>query len=217
MPKDTFFNLPSDKREAITKVLLDEFANQEYRSVSISAIVRKADIAKGSFYQYFEDKADAFLYLFELAMQEKMQFMNSVPADNLQSDLFSNLRWMMEAGTKFEFSNPNYAQIGYRAVFEDVPLPLETKALIEEGSRGYFKEQLIQGIAAGEIDPNADPDIGAFILESTFNNVGRHLMAQAKISPADLLEQGAAAFASEDMQSALDQVITILERGFRAK
>jgi AcrR family transcriptional regulator len=217
MPKDTFLNLPSDKREAITNVLLEEFANQEYKLVSISAIVRKANIAKGSFYQYFDDKADAFLYLFQLAMQEKMQFMNSIPADKEQNDLFANLRWMMEAGTKFEFSNPNYAQIGYRAVFEDVPLPAETKALIEEGSRGYFKEQLVQGIAAGEIAPDVDPDIGAFILESTFNNVGRHLMAQAAVSPAELLEQGAAAFASEDMQLALDQVISILERGFKAK
>lgn len=217
MPKDTFLNLPSDKREAITNVLLEEFANQEYKLVSISAIVRKANIAKGSFYQYFDDKADAFLYLFQLAMQEKMQFMNSIPADKEQNDLFANLRWMMEAGTKFEFSNPNYAQIGYRAVFEDVPLPAETKALIEEGSRGYFKEQLVQGIAAGEIAADVDPDIGAFILESTFNNVGRHLMAQAAVSPAELLEQGAAAFASEDMQLALDQVISILERGFKAK
>ena len=84
-------------------------------------------------------------------------------------------------------------------------------------AHGYFKEQLVQGIAAGEIAPDVDPDIGAFILESTFNNVGRHLMAQAAVSPAELLELGAAAFASEDMQMALDQVISILERGFKAK
>jgi len=217
MPKDTFFNLASDKREAITNVLLEEFAHNEYKLASVSAIVKKAGIAKGSFYQYFEDKADAFLYLFQLAMQEKMEFMNSIPADNVQGDLFANLRWMMEAGTSFEFSNPNYAQIGYRAVFEDIPLPAETKALIEEGSRGYFKEQLIQGISSGEIDPNLDADLGAFILESTFNNIGKHLMGHFSFSPTDLLEQGAAAFASAEMQSALDQTINILEHGFKAK
>jgi len=217
MPKDTFFNLPRDKREAITNVLLEEFAHNEYKLVSISAIVKKAGIAKGSFYQYFEDKPDAFLYLFKIAMQEKMDFMNSIPADDSGSDLFANLRWLMAAGTSFEFSNPNYAQIGYRAVFEDLPLPAETKALIEEGSRGYFKEQLLQGISSGEIDPNLDPDIGAFILESTFNNIGKHLMDQFAISPTDMLEQGAGAFASDEMQTALDQAINILEQGFRAK
>ena len=217
MPKDTFFNLPSDKREAITNVLLEEFAQKEYKIVSVSAIVKKAGIAKGSFYQYFEDKADAFLYLFQLAVQEKMDFMNSIPAINSQTDLFANLRWMMEAGTSFEFSNPSFAQIGYRAVFEDIPLPAETKALIEQGSRGYFKEQLLQGISSGAIDPNLDPDIGAFILESTFNNIGMHLMEQFSLSPTDLLEQGAGAFASDEMQTALDQAINILEQGFRAK
>ena len=216
MPKDTFTNLPEKKREAITIVLLEEFATREYRSVSISAIVKKAGIAKGSFYQYFEDKADCYLYLIQLALQEKMDFINQIPPSNQNLDLFGNLRWMMEAGTKFEFSNPLLAQISYRAVFEDVPLPEETMTFIRQGSRAYFKGQLEQGIAEGLINQEIDPELGAFVFDAIFTNIGKHLMDQFDISPQNLLEGGASTFASTDSQHMLNQVITILERGFRA-
>ena len=51
MPSQTFFNLSEEKREAIVKVALDEFSRFDYSSASISRIVRKTGIAKGSFYQ----------------------------------------------------------------------------------------------------------------------------------------------------------------------
>jgi AcrR family transcriptional regulator len=63
MPKDTFFNLPADKRALIRDVAISEFARYSYDAASINRMVAEAGIAKGSFYQYFEDKRDLFLYL----------------------------------------------------------------------------------------------------------------------------------------------------------
>ncbi|MBK7920673.1 MAG: TetR/AcrR family transcriptional regulator [Chloroflexi bacterium] len=56
MPKDTFFNLPEDKRALICKVAVAEFAKHRFDKASINRIVAQSGIAKGSFYQYFEDK-----------------------------------------------------------------------------------------------------------------------------------------------------------------
>ncbi|NIV34346.1 MAG: TetR family transcriptional regulator, partial [Anaerolineae bacterium] len=50
MPKDTFFNLPEDKRALICKVALEEFGEYAFDQASINRIVAKAGIAKGSFY-----------------------------------------------------------------------------------------------------------------------------------------------------------------------
>ena len=58
MPKITFFNLPDEKRQLILDIAIDEFAENDFANVSISRIVARAGIAKGSFYQYFEDKDD---------------------------------------------------------------------------------------------------------------------------------------------------------------
>ena len=67
MPKQTFFNLAESKRDAFLELAIDEFAKNDYKNASISRIVEKAGIAKGSFYQYFENKADLYLYLIQLS------------------------------------------------------------------------------------------------------------------------------------------------------
>lgn len=215
MPKPTFLNLPDPKRAAITQILLEEFAANDYQSVSITRIVARAGIAKGSFYQYFEDKADAYLYLLDLAIQEKLAFIGSAPQQS-SSDLFTTLRWMMDAGTRFEFSNPLYAQIGYRAVFDDVPLPDETKALLESGTRPFFESAIQAGIADGSLRSDLDPQWAAFILDAIFNNLGRRIMESFNITPQELAQQGAASFSDANIQTALEAVISTLEKGFKA-
>lgn len=63
MPKQTFFNLPYDKKEKITLAAYEIFTNEEYEKVSIRSITGKAEISIGSFYKYFDDKDDLYLYL----------------------------------------------------------------------------------------------------------------------------------------------------------
>jgi len=64
MPKSTFFNLPEEKKDKIIAVAIDEFAQNHYEKVTINKIVKRAEIPKGSFYQYFENKDDVYIFLF---------------------------------------------------------------------------------------------------------------------------------------------------------
>ena len=63
MPKKTFFNLPSNKKKKIINAAYDIFIEEEYENVNIRMITSKAEISIGSFYQYFEDKDDLYVYL----------------------------------------------------------------------------------------------------------------------------------------------------------
>ncbi len=63
MPKKTFFNLPPDKKQRIIDAAYDIFIEEEYEKVSIRAITKKAGISLGSFYKYFDDKDELYLYL----------------------------------------------------------------------------------------------------------------------------------------------------------
>lgn len=63
MPKQTFFNLPEDKRQTLINAAEKEFSRVPLFQASISNIVKSACIPRGSFYQYFEDKEDAFFYI----------------------------------------------------------------------------------------------------------------------------------------------------------
>ena len=63
MPKSTFYNLSEDKKQKIEEAIKEEFSKHSANKVSISNIIEKAGIPRGSFYQYFEDKDDALRYI----------------------------------------------------------------------------------------------------------------------------------------------------------
>ena len=71
MPKQTFFNLKEEKKEKIEKALIKEFSNNTFEKASISNIIAEANIPRGSFYQYFEDKEDAIYYIINKYLEKE--------------------------------------------------------------------------------------------------------------------------------------------------
>lgn len=76
MPSSTFLNLDKKKQDLFLKVAFQEFSAHDYNSASISEMVRTLNIAKGSVYQYFENKEDLFFYLVDRSFHEKMNFIS---------------------------------------------------------------------------------------------------------------------------------------------
>lgn len=58
MIKKTFYNLPEEKRQRIINAIMKEFSSSATEKVSINRIIKAANISRGSFYQYFDDKVD---------------------------------------------------------------------------------------------------------------------------------------------------------------
>jgi AcrR family transcriptional regulator len=58
MPKETFIKLPEDKQERILRTSVSEFTANEFEKGNIGEIAKKAGVAKGSMYQYFENKKE---------------------------------------------------------------------------------------------------------------------------------------------------------------
>lgn len=65
MPKETFYNLDQDKKSKITEVLISEFSQKPFSDVNIKTIVERLGIARGSFYQYFENLEDSYFYILD--------------------------------------------------------------------------------------------------------------------------------------------------------
>lgn len=63
MPTERFYRLPGEKSEAIRKAAIREFSRVSPEEVSINRIIRDAEISRGSFYTYFEDKYDLLDWL----------------------------------------------------------------------------------------------------------------------------------------------------------
>lgn len=63
MCTETFLRLPEEKRNRVLDAAWEEFTAVPYAEASINKIIRRASIPRGSFYQYFTDKTDLFVYL----------------------------------------------------------------------------------------------------------------------------------------------------------
>ena len=63
MPTQRLLKLKEEKRQAILEAAVHEFSRVPYSSASINQIIKEADISRGSFYTYFEDKDDLMRYM----------------------------------------------------------------------------------------------------------------------------------------------------------
>lgn len=77
MPKETFYRLPDEKRERIMAAAEHEFLENSFEAASINRIIKEAAIPRGSFYQYFEDKKDIFLYIVNTHKDEAFNYVES--------------------------------------------------------------------------------------------------------------------------------------------
>ena len=65
MPKERFLNLPEEKKQRIIDAAVAEFSRVPFDQVSINKIIRSAEIPRGSFYQYFDDKLDLLSFILQ--------------------------------------------------------------------------------------------------------------------------------------------------------
>ncbi|QGQ45345.1 TetR/AcrR family transcriptional regulator [Metabacillus sediminilitoris] len=101
MPKITFFNLPEDKKQKLIAAAKQEYSRVPLYEASITNIIKKAGIPRGSFYQYFEDKEDAFFFLLkELTKEYKKNFLLLLKNNN--GDLFDTMASFFELIIKEE-------------------------------------------------------------------------------------------------------------------
>lgn len=91
MPTKTFFNLKTEKKERIIHAAKSEFSRVPFQEASISRIIADAGIPRGSFYQYFTDKADLYSYYFGLIFEDLHFHLIDVINDN-DGDLFKACR-----------------------------------------------------------------------------------------------------------------------------
>ncbi|MFU8827399.1 MAG: TetR/AcrR family transcriptional regulator, partial [Brevefilum sp.] len=190
-----------------------EFAVNPYRSASISSIVKKADIAKGSFYQYFEDKKAFYRYLVAYATDEKLTIIKALPSPNSSSDIFGYIRWQFLAQVYFELHRPQLAQLLFRAFIEEIPFPDMTEELRRKGTTQFFKQLLTQGMVHGSVSPWVDPDVAAFVTEAVFYQFGRYFIHRLQLTVDVFTEQSI--MENQEVQDLLNNLMDILEAGIK--
>ena len=202
MPKETFFNLPEEKRALISSVAIDEFANYSFDAASINRIVTSAGIAKGSFYQYFEDKRDLFLYIVDLVAEEKAKYVSPAMENPAELDFFTLLRELYITGIRFSEEHPQYAKIGHE-LFRQKSDPVH-KEVFESSmpvALSFFETILKNAIARAEIRADIDIKMLAFMIASMNALVVEYYVAETEKN------------LGPEMMASIDEFIDFLRKG----
>jgi TetR/AcrR family transcriptional regulator len=214
MPHQTFFNLPQEKRQQILQVAIDEFAENDYDNVSISRIVARAGIAKGSFYQYFADKEDLYGHVLSLLAKAKTDFMSLDHPDPHHIGIFAYLRWMAEVGVAFQMAYPQFSKIAVRAANVNF-FPRPFNANVREQTIAFYRRLVEVGQAQGDIDPAIDPAVAAVIFDGALTSIGNYMLDKFATGEIPLKLEGDDMFNMPEITKLFTAAVDLLEYGMR--
>lgn len=112
MPTQRFNNLSEEKKERITQAIVYEFATKGIDETDISDIVKRAEIPRGSFYQYFADKDDAIMYIIHRIKKDKLAYLADMMEQAPRMTFIDFYYSMLLRGLKFAEDHPDYIPIG---------------------------------------------------------------------------------------------------------
>ncbi len=213
MPSQTFFNLSEAKRKAFLETAIEEFAGRDYESASISRIVATLGIAKGSVYQYFEDKRDLYLFLIDYAAKERVAFVSGVPMPDPQQGFYRYTQWLLEMGVRFALEHPRLNQLIYQAMFGTAPFRDDMLQRLRDSSLQLIRDVIAQGIAVGEIDPDIDLDMTTYLLNVITNEFGNYLASKLAIDPQRLLAGDQAQLDNDSLRSVYSKALDFVWHG----
>lgn len=177
MPKSAFFNLSEERRNLIISVVFEEFSSANYDAASINHICKKSNIAKGSFYQYFIDKLDLYVYIMTLAVEAKITFFATIVDQFKTLTLQEQIRLLFVKSIEFAKINPQLAALGERFSIENN----ETAklAVIKEGdkqSEALFNQMIDHAKIKGEVNCNVDTFALSMMLQSLYRSVNEYML-----------------------------------------
>ena len=171
MPKQTFLNLPEEKRETIINAAVEEFADYGLENASTNRIVKNSGIAKGSFYQYFEDKQDVFIYLLSVIEQKEMEFFKDRHPPSNNMDTFHYFRWMVKTGMEFGLANPRMIQATWRVLLGEGFYYGKHLAEYRQKTTNALTTMIQQAMERGEVDPSVDVELAVMVMETWSNAI----------------------------------------------
>lgn len=153
MPKKTFLNLKPEKQQFIRQCALEEFSQYGYFNTKISRIAKNSNIAVGSFYQYFEDINDLFMYCIDEMVQLKFQYIKQELQGCSSDDFQTILKAMYTGGLRFVHDYPQSFKLA-KTFSSIVDTPVFSKIMkyyTQPEENDWLKPEFEKAVATNQI------------------------------------------------------------------
>lgn len=175
MPKETFFNLPEQKRNAVFDAAVREFSEHMFSDASINRIVKTAQIPRGSFYQYFDGKEDLFSYVIAEIFAGIERIMQTHQRDKRDMDALSLFMEKVYATAELNKEKPEYVQITLLQSKDKAPFVRRFFEISDDQRRNafqLFERDKQRGIVREEADSSLVIDMVYTLSKELFFVVG---------------------------------------------
>ena len=180
MPKQTFFNLPKEKRQKIEQAALDEFSEYGFDNSNMNRIVAQSEIAKGSFYQYFEDKKDLYFHLVDTLLKKKLQIIEPVMSSYARYSFAYNLKEIFRLGLEFSACNPKLYGLGEDFSSMQRPFVLEFMEKYKLEATDIYISLLNHAMETGELRDDVNVALAAAFISAVIKQATIDLMGNMK-------------------------------------
>ncbi|QNB47183.1 TetR family transcriptional regulator [Thermanaerosceptrum fracticalcis] len=201
------------------ELAIEEFAAKPYSKASLSSIVARAGIAKGSMYQYFENKKDLYTYILELAAQEKMIFIQS-QGINPSTDFFTLFEQVLMAGARFTLTHPHLGRIMANAMEPSGEEVLnEVYARMKELFLDFIRGLLINAHEQGSVRKDINSELMAYLINAMMTGLSEYFLEKAGLILKGFLNdtQGMQKITEEEFQRIIKDVIRLLRNGLKGE
>lgn len=184
--------------EKILTVSKELFAIKGFMATSINEIIASAQIATGTFYQYFDDKRAVYDYLLnDYSKRIRKNINESIKGYTLRYD---KEKYGIKAFLEFALED----KLSYRIIWESLFIdPQLFKDYYTNFARGYIK-QLKAAVNNDEVDELVDLETLAYILMGISNFVGLQVVFKEKVS-------------KEELEYITNSIMYVLEKGMFKK
>ena len=184
MPKPTFDKISPEKRERFIREAARLFAERGFSQTDMAELASRANVAKGSVYDYFDSKDDLYLHVCRdgLERSRRAVYRGIDPS----WDVYRQLRHIFRQGVKFADSHPEYVAMYVNIGSAGVEIfAAELSLEVEKFTADYLKGLIITGVKQGLVRKDVDVKLSAFIINSLYimflsSLVSRHYRIRIK-------------------------------------
>ncbi|MCC6495928.1 MAG: TetR/AcrR family transcriptional regulator [Propionibacteriaceae bacterium] len=141
---------PEVRREELLDLALDLCRTSGYEAMSVEQLTRAANVAKGTFYHYFNSKSDLQAQLVQ-RFGDSLFTQLSVAADGAEGTAAVRLRTVMEAAAGYKAQNADVAQAAFLYREENYALRHRIFETWREQARLVLLPIVREGVADGSI------------------------------------------------------------------
>lgn len=200
MPTSTFYNLSQKKQQRITEAAVKEFAKRGITNANLSNIIRDAKISRGSLYQYFFDKQDLYVYVFQTLRKERQEYVEPAFERYKVAPFLDFYEEFYLLDSEYLLMNPQHIEMGKHLYSSSDPVAINLILEIQKKYREHFLIAIEHdkdiGIIQPEIDSSALSDLlvhfvtDIFIFQNIYSKISLETIQEDWKKTRYIIERG---------------------------